>query len=186
LKPSLLHVITFLIAVARFIALSSAAALIADILQRFVAYLGRLIAKPTMAPQGPEANAGSQLRLSGVAERGGAQANTAKCEAESLIGETTAGARVGGDSFTVTGGKVYLTGPYNGAPFGLSIVTPVKAGRFDLGNITSRAKIYIHFFTNQVRLTSKLFPTIIDGIPLQIKHVNVDINRPGFTFNPTT
>ena len=23
------------------------------------------------------------------------------------------------------------------------------------------------------------------GIPLQIKHVNVNINRPGFTFNPT-
>jgi hypothetical protein len=28
-------------------------------------------------------------------------------------------------------------------------------------------------------------PTILDGIPLQIKHVNVTINRPGFTFNPT-
>jgi hypothetical protein len=28
-------------------------------------------------------------------------------------------------------------------------------------------------------------PTIIDGIPLEIRHVNVNINRPGFTFNAT-
>ncbi len=28
-------------------------------------------------------------------------------------------------------------------------------------------------------------PQIIDGIPLQIKHVNVNVDRPDFTFNPT-
>jgi hypothetical protein len=28
-------------------------------------------------------------------------------------------------------------------------------------------------------------PHILQGIPLQIKHVNVTVDRPGFTFNPT-
>jgi hypothetical protein len=29
-------------------------------------------------------------------------------------------------------------------------------------------------------------PQILDGIPLQIRHVNVTVNREGFTFNPTS
>ena len=83
------------------------------------------------------------------------------------------------------GGKVYLTGPYEGAPFGLSIVNPAKAGPFDLGTVVGRAANYIDPYTMQVTDTSDAFPTIIDGIPLQTKHVNRNINRPGFTFNPT-
>jgi hypothetical protein len=82
---------------------------------------------------------------------------------------------LGGDPFTVTGGKVYLTGPYNGGPFGLSIVNPVKAGPFDLGTVVVRVKIDINPYTAQVTVnttTSDPITHIIDGIPLQIQHVN--------------
>ncbi len=103
---------------------------------------------------------------------------------------------MGGDPFSVKGGKVFITGPYEGAPFGLSIVNPAKAGPFDLEKSTPcdcvvvRAKIEVDPITAQLTVTSDnqgpyKIPTIIDGIPLQIKHVNVTINRPGFTFNPT-
>jgi hypothetical protein len=98
------------------------------------------------------------------------------------------GAGVGSDPFSVTGGKVYLTGPYNGAPFGLSIVNPAKAGPFvlDEGNpVITRARIDINPYAAQALVPTDPFPTIIDGIPLEIRHVNVDIDRPGFTFNPT-
>jgi hypothetical protein len=118
------------------------------------------------------------------------QANAGTCGAESQIGETIVSVGLGGDPFTVTGGKVYITGPYKGAPFGLSIVNPAKAGPFDLGHVVVRAKIDVDPETAVLTITTDnegpyKIPTIIDGIPLEIKHVNVTIDRPGFTFNPT-
>jgi hypothetical protein len=70
-------------------------------------------------------------------------------------------------------------------PFGLSIVNPAKAGPFDLGKVIVRAKIEVDPHTAALTVTTDQIPHILDGIPLQIKHVNVLIDRPGFTFNPT-
>jgi hypothetical protein len=129
--------------------------------------------------------------LSSVALCGEEQANAGTCGAESQIGETTVSVGLGGDPFSVKGGKVYITGPYDGAPFGLSIVNPAVAGPFNLGNVVVRAKIEVDPRTAELTITSDAsgpyaIPTILDGIPLEIKHVNVTINRPGFTFNPTS
>ncbi len=118
------------------------------------------------------------------------QANAGTCGPESLIGHTTVSVGVGGDPFTVTGGEVFITEGYEGAPYGLSIVNPAKAGPFDLGKVIVRAKIEVDPLTAALTITSDgsgpyKIPTILDGIPLQIQHVNVTIDRPGFTFNPT-
>jgi uncharacterized repeat protein (TIGR01451 family) len=128
--------------------------------------------------------------LSGVALCGEAQANAGTCGPGSLIGETIVSVGLGGSPYSVKGGKVYITGPYKGAPFGLSIVNPAKAGPYDLGQVVVRAKIEVDPVTAALTITTDdtgpyRIPTIIDGIPLQIQHVNVLINRPGFTFNPT-
>jgi hypothetical protein len=152
---------------------------------------------------GQQALQGVQLRfppglsglLSGVALCGEAQANEGTCGPGSLIGETTVSVGLGGNPFAVKGGRVYITGPYKGAPFGLSIVNPAKAGPFDLGQgacdcVVVRAKIDVDPHTAQLMITTDntgpyRIPTILQGIPLQIKHVNVLVTRPGFTINPT-
>jgi hypothetical protein len=128
--------------------------------------------------------------LSSVKLCGEQQADEGTCGPESLIGETIVSVGVGGDPYTVRGGKVYITGPYKGAPFGLSIVNPAKAGPYNLGQVIVRAKLEVNEETAAITVTTDdegpyKIPTIIDGIPLQIKHVNVNINRPGFTFNAT-
>jgi hypothetical protein len=114
-----------------------------------------------------------------------AQANAGSCSQASEIGKTIVSVGLGGDPFTVTGGQVFLTEGYKGAPFGLSIVNPAKAGPFDLGKVVVRAKIEVDPHTATLTVTTDQIPHIIDGIPLQIKHVNVTIDRPGFVFNPT-
>lgn len=119
-----------------------------------------------------------------------AQANAGACGPQSLIGHTVVSVGLGNEPFSVTGGQVFLTGPYKGAPFGLSIVNPAVAGPFNLGQVIVRAKLEIDRRTAQAIVTTDsegpyAIPRILDGIPLQIKHVNVTIDRPGFAFNPT-
>jgi hypothetical protein len=128
--------------------------------------------------------------LSSVKLCGEPQADQGSCGPESLIGETTVSVGLGGNPYSVTGGKVYITGPYGGAPYGLSIVNPAVAGPFNLGNVIVRAKIEVDPSTAALTITTDTsgpyaIPHILDGIPLQIKHVNVTINRANFTFNPT-
>jgi hypothetical protein len=116
------------------------------------------------------------------------QAQAGKCGSESLIGETTDSAGLGADPYTVTGGKVFITTGYKGAPYGLSIVNPAAAGPFVLDEgrpVVVRASIYVEPHTATLTIVSDPLPTILDGIPLQLQHINVTIGRPGFTFNPT-
>jgi len=114
------------------------------------------------------------------------QASQGTCGAGSLIGHTTVAVGAGPDPFYVQGGQVFLTGPYKGAPFGLSVVVPAVAGPFNLGNVIVRAAITINPLTAQPTIASDPLPRILDGVPLQIKTLNVTIDRAGFMFNPTS
>ncbi len=114
-----------------------------------------------------------------------ARGNAGTCGAESRIGTVMTAAGPGATPFQLAG-PVYLTGPYKGGPFGLSIVVPAKAGPFDLGTVVVRTSILVDRVTTQLRIVSDPLPSILQGIPLQIRTVDVKVDRPGFTFNPTS
>jgi hypothetical protein len=83
-------------------------------------------------------------------------------------------------------GHEYLSGPYNGAPFSLITITPAVAGPFDLGVVVVHAALYINPQTAQVTVKTDPLPTILDGIPLDIRTITVNANRSQFTRNPTS
>ncbi len=129
--------------------------------------------------------------LASVPLCGEAQANAGSCPAASQIGHTVVAAGPGSTPFYVPEAgqpqaPVYLTGPYGGGPFGLSVVVPAIAGPFNLGTVVVRASIKVDPNTGQVTITSNPLPTSLDGIQLQVRTVNVTIDRPGFMFNPTS
>jgi hypothetical protein len=114
-----------------------------------------------------------------------AQANAGTCGPESLIGTTTVGAGPGPHPFYL-GGRVYLTGPYKGGPFGLSIVVPAVAGPFNLGTVVVRASIAVNPSTAALTIASDPLPQFVDGVQLRLRKINVEVNRPGFMLNPTS
>jgi hypothetical protein len=133
--------------------------------------------------------------LGGVALCPEPQASLGTCGSGSLIGEATSSIGVGSQPFVIEGGKVYLTGAYGGGSFGFSLVMPTIAGPFNLGlegrSIVIRAAIHIDPITAQATIDTDAtgpysIPSILEGIIPQIKTVNIAIDRPQFTFNPSS
>ncbi|MGC2373633.1 MAG: hypothetical protein WA484_07140 [Solirubrobacteraceae bacterium] len=122
--------------------------------------------------------------LSGIPLCGEPQADLGTCSEASRIGTMTVAAGAGGHPFYERG-ALYLTGPYKGAPFGLSIVVPTIAGPFNLGNVVVRSMVNVDSSTAALTVTSDPLPQVIDGIPLRLRTANVTVDRPGFIFNPT-
>jgi hypothetical protein len=112
-----------------------------------------------------------------------AEANAGTCPGASKIGVVGVTAGAGPTPYGFTG-SVYLTGPYNGAPFGLSVVVPAVAGPFSLGNVVTRGTLTVNPYTARVTATTTV-PTIYKGIPLRMKSISVNINKQGFLLNPT-
>jgi hypothetical protein len=118
-----------------------------------------------------------------VTQCGEAEANAGTCPGTSQIGVVGVTAGAGPTPYGFTG-QVYLTGPYNGAPFGLSVVVPAVAGPFNLGNVVTRGTLTVDQYTARVTATTTL-PTIVKGVPLRLQQVSVNINKQGFLTSPT-
>jgi hypothetical protein len=111
--------------------------------------------------------------------------NNPSCPASSEVGAVHVAAGSGPTPLWTTG-HAYLAGPYKGAPLSLAVIVPAVAGPFDLGAVVNRVALHVDPATAQIHAVSDPFPTILDGIPLDLRSVNLEMGRPDFTLNPTS
>ena len=129
---------------------------------------------------------GSLAGVSSAEGSGASELATPSCPAASRLGSVSVGAGVGSNPFYVSTGSAYLAGPYKGAPLSIAFVTPAIAGPFDLGTVLVRAALRIDPVTAQATAVSDPLPTILHGIPLNLRDVRVNLDRRDFTLNPTS
>ena len=118
-------------------------------------------------------------------EEGRLERESPSCPLATEVGVVNVGAGAGPTPF-YTQGHAYLAGPYKGAPVSLAIITPAVAGPFDLGTVVTRVALYVNPDTAQIHAVSDPLPTILDGIPLDVRSVALKMDRPSFTLNPTS
>ncbi|MFL5897746.1 MAG: hypothetical protein ACJ76D_04705 [Solirubrobacterales bacterium] len=133
---------------------------------------------------------GLLAKLAGVAVCQEPQASSGDCPAASQVGRATVASGPGPSPLWIPQpGKaptaIYLSGPYKGAPYSLSVKVPAQAGPFDLGTVVTRAGIYVDPETTQVTVKSDPLPQLLEGVPVTYRTIHVDVDRPGFTLNPT-
>ncbi len=147
----------------------------------------------TQLPAGLTANLSgvpfcSEAQIALARTKSGAQEETEpSCPAASEIGHTLVGAGVG-SVLAYTPGKVYLAGPFEGAPFSIAAITSAKVGPFDLGTVVVHLPLLINPLTAAVSIpagAANQIPHIIDGIVIHVRDIRVYIERHDFMINPT-
>ncbi len=133
----------------------------------------------TGIPYCPESALDAAAASSGVAE----QANPS-CSSKSEIGTASTLSGTGSGPIKIAG-KAYLAGPYKEAPLSLAIVTPAVAGPFDLGTVVVRIALFVNPATAQVHAVSDAIPDVYGGVKLDIRSIDVNVDRKKFMHNPT-
>jgi hypothetical protein len=128
----------------------------------------------------------SDAALASAASKTGVQEQSSpSCPSSSHLGSVVAGAGAGPSPYYAHG-DAYLAGPYKGAPLSLAVITPAVAGPYDLGTIVVRAALRVDGSTGQITAESDQIPSILQGIPLDVRSIDVEIDRPNFTLTGTS
>jgi hypothetical protein len=127
----------------------------------------------------PEASIASAANTAGRLEQ-----RAPSCPPSSEIGTSNVAAGPGSHPFHAIG-KVYLAGQFKGAPLSLVAVTPALAGPYDYGTVVVRVALNVDPADAHVVADSETVPSIIGGIPLRMRSIQVNIDKPNFMINPT-
>lgn len=132
----------------------------------------------------PDCPESAVARLGDPLYTGLSELSSSACPPASRVGNATVATGAGTHPLYI-GGSVYLAGPYKGAPLSFLTVVPAVSGPYDLGNVTVRAAVYVNPLTAQVTTVADPLPQIVEGIPLRLRQLRLELDRPGFILNPT-
>jgi hypothetical protein len=130
-------------------------------------------------PYCSEADIASAANTSGTAQKA-----ASSCGPNSLLGSAVVTAGSGNAPFKIEG-KVFLAGPYKGAPLSVVAITPAVAGPYDLGTVVVRVALNVNPVTAQVNAVSDPIPNVFGGVKLDIRSIAFNIDRSKFMLNPT-
>jgi hypothetical protein len=119
-----------------------------------------------------------------AADTGRSEQAAPHCPAAAKVGTSNVAAGPGAHPFHAFG-NMYLAGPFKGAPLSLVAITPALAGPYDYGVVVVRVALHVNPLTAQVSAVSDQVPSIIGGVPIRMRSIQVNIDRPNFTINPT-
>ncbi len=145
-----------------------------------VALAPGMIGKLAGIPYCPASQIAAAANTSGTA-----QAANSSCPKASEVGTATVQSGTGPTPLTITG-KVFLSGPYHGAPLSLAVITPATAGPFDLGTVVVRVALQVNPETAQVTAVSDPIPDVFGGAQLSVRSIAIDLSKKEFTLNPTS
>jgi hypothetical protein len=124
--------------------------------------------------------------IAAAAGRSGAEENAApSCPAASQVGSASVAAGTGPSPYKIDG-RAFLAGPYRGAPLSLAVITPATAGPYDLGTVVVRVALFVDPETARVHAVSDPIPDVFGGAQLSIRSIDLKMDKPNFTLNPTS
>ena len=130
-------------------------------------------------PYCSEAAISAASAASGTAEKA-----SSSCSSASQIGVTSTEAGSGSAPFKIAG-KAFLAGPYKGAPLSMVVITPGVAGPYDIGTVVVRVALNVNPLTAQINAVSDPIPNVFGGVKLDLRSIDVDIDKSQFMKNPT-
>ncbi len=120
-----------------------------------------------------------------AASSGKAEQASPSCSSASRIGSTSTTSGTGANPIQLPG-TAYLAGPYQGAPLSFAVVTPAVSGPFDLGTVVVRVALNVNPETAQINAVSDAIPDVYGGVKLDLRSIDVNVDRNKFMLNPTS
>jgi hypothetical protein len=128
----------------------------------------------------------SDAALAAAADKSGREEQASpSCPADTKIGTVHIGAGAGPAPYYADG-TAYLAGPYKSAPLSMAIVTPAVAGPFDLGTVVTRVALRVNPATTRITAEADPIPSILKGIPLDVRSIDLALDKPEFTRTGTS
>lgn len=114
-----------------------------------------------------------------------AAAAAGTCPAEARVGAVRVGVG-GGPRPLGLPGDVYLTQGVGGDPAGLAIVIRAAVGPLDLGRAVIFARARVLSGPVRMQVVTDQLPRVHRGIPLDVREIELRLDRPGFLRAPTS